>query len=153
MFGRNEDISMAKQSNQTVSNQINMIGEGTVFEGTLSADSDIRISGRVVGKLDIKGKVIVAQEGVIEGEVIAMNLDVGGRIHGDVHVEERVVLKSSARVEGNIKSSRLVVEEGAVFNGECQMGGRTISSETVMPERESGRIHEVRAASEQGDGF
>lgn len=153
MFGRNEDISMAKQSNPTVSNQINMIGEGTVLEGTLNADGDIRISGRVVGKLDIKGKIIVAQEGDIEGEVKAMNLDVGGRIRGDVHVEERVVLKSSARVEGNIIASRLVIEEGAVFNGECKMGSRTISSDTMMSDREIGKVREIRGASEQGDGF
>lgn len=123
---------MAKQSNAAAPNQINMIGEGATLDGTLKAEGDVRISGRVIGTVEISGKVIVAQEGVIEGEVRATSLDVAGRIEGDVDVEERVVLKSSAHVEGNIRTGRLVVEEGADFNGECRMGSRTMDSEAIL---------------------
>ena len=144
---------MAKQTTATVSNHINMIGEGTVFEGTLTADGDIRISGRIVGKVDIEGKAILAQEGSIEGEVRAMNLDVAGHIHGEIEVEERVILKSSARIDGNIRTARLVVEEGASFNGQCQMGSRTFSGDSIAPDRSSTDVPEIRAASRQGDGF
>ena len=133
MFGRNEEVPMARQANASAPNQINMIGDGTVFEGTLTAESDVRVSGRVVGKLNIKGKVIVAQEGTIDGEIKAVNLDVGGHIQGEIDVSERVILKSSARVEGNIRTGRLVIEEGAVFNGKCQMGGRTVDSDAIKP--------------------
>lgn len=140
---------MAKQSNAAVSNQINMIGEGTVFEGTLTSESDVRISGRVDGKLEVKGKVIVAQEGSVEGEITAASLDVAGRVQGEVVVEERVVLKSSARVEGNIQTARLVVEEGASFNGRCQMGNRSMRSESILRAEESSAASEspVRQAS------
>lgn len=123
---------MAKQSNAAAPNQINMIGEGTTFDGTLQAESDVRISGRVIGKLEVSGKVIVAQEGVVEGEIKAASLDVAGRVHGGVDVSERVVLKSSAEIDGDIQTSRLVVEEGAVFNGECRTGGRTIDSDQIL---------------------
>ncbi len=122
---------MAKQPNAAVSNQINMIGEGTVFEGTLTSESDVRISGRVEGKLEVKGKVIVAQEGTVDGEIKASSLDVAGKVTGDVMIEERVVLKSSAQIEGNIQTARLVVEEGASFNGRCQMGSRSVRSEAI----------------------
>src|SRR5690606_26141905 len=94
---------------------------GTVFEGTFQARSDVRISGRVVGKVQSDGKVIVAQEGVIEGEVVAASADVAGQIQGDVRITDRLVLKSSARVEGNIWTGRLVMEEGATFDGKCVM--------------------------------
>src|SRR5690606_39414806 len=104
MFARNEEVPMSKQPNASSPNQINMIGEGTLFEGTLTAKSDVRISGRVVGKLNIKGKIIVSQEGTIEGEIKAVNLDVGGHIQGEIDVSERVILKSSAR---DRKSTRL----------------------------------------------
>ena len=122
---------MAKQPNAAVSNQINMIGEGTVFEGTLTSESDVRISGRVEGKLELKGKVIVAQEGTVDGEIKAASLDDAGKVTGDVMIEERVVLKSSAQIEGNIQTARLVVEEGASFNGRCQMGSRSVRSEAI----------------------
>jgi cytoskeletal protein CcmA (bactofilin family) len=114
------DKPMAQQDQ--VTNQINLVGEGTVFEGTLNADSDVRASGRVVGTLDVDGKAIVAKGGAVEGELIATNADVAGHVQGEIRVEELLVLKSSARVDGNITTDRLVVEEGAVFTGECAMG-------------------------------
>ncbi len=148
MFGRKEEESMAKQPNTAVSNQLNMIGEGTVFEGTLKSESDVRISGRVDGKLEVKGKVIVAHDGSIEGEITAASLDVAGRVHGEINVEERVVLKSSAVVEGNIHTDRIVVEEGAVYNGDCRMGSRTMKSESIVRPKEDARTPDEPKPSE-----
>ena len=113
---------MAKQVSTTVPSQVNIIAEGTVFEGTLQADSDVRVSGRIIGKLEVKGRAVVAPEGAVEGEVTASNANIAGAVHGDLIVAERLLLGSSARVEGTIKTGRLIVEEGATFNGECQMG-------------------------------
>lgn len=101
--------------------QINMIGEGTVFEGTLRSESDVRISGRIVGKLHVGGKAIVATEGVVEGEMVATNAEVAGSVQGEIKIKELLVLKGSARIDGNIEANRLIVEEGSIFNGKCQM--------------------------------
>ncbi|HET6567366.1 MAG TPA: polymer-forming cytoskeletal protein [Rhodothermales bacterium] len=102
--------------------QINMIAEGTVLEGTLKATGDVRISGRIVGKLFVEGKVVVTQEGVVDGELSAVSADVAGSVLGEVTVKERLVLKNTAAVDGNVRAARLVVEDGAVFGGKCQMG-------------------------------
>ncbi len=124
LFGTSKDSEqpMAKQVNTAVPSQINIIAEGTLFEGTMQADSDVRVSGRIIGKLKVKGRAVVAPEGVIEGEVAATNATIAGTVQGDLIVTERLMLATSARVEGTIKTGRLIVEEGAVFNGECQMG-------------------------------
>ncbi len=98
-----------------------MIGEGTVFEGTLRSESDLRISGRIVGKLDVGGKAFVAKEGVVEGEMIATNAEIAGSVQGEIRIRELLVLKGSARIDGNIEATRLIVEEGSIFNGKCQM--------------------------------
>ncbi len=113
---------MARQANVPKPAQINMIGEGAVFEGTLRTKSDVRVSGRIIGKLIVEGKAILAQEGAIEGELVATSADVAGRIEGEIHVKERLLLKGSARIDGNVSTARLVIEEGATFNGECEMG-------------------------------
>ena len=55
---RNNDETMSKPPTPANPGQINMIGEGTVIEGTLRSESDVRVSGRVVGNLDVQGKVI-----------------------------------------------------------------------------------------------
>ncbi len=113
---------MAKQVSATTPNQVNIIAEGTVFEGTLKADSDVSVSGRIIGKLEVTGRAVVAPEGTVEGEVTASNANIAVTVLGVLIIGERLLLCSSARVEGTIKTGRLIVEEGATFNGECQMG-------------------------------
>lgn len=105
----------------SVQDQVNLVGEGTVFEGTIEAESDVRCSGRIVGTLEVEGKAMIAEDGSVEGEIIATNADVAGEVQGEIHVGERLVLKSTARVDGKIETERLVVEEGAKFSGECVM--------------------------------
>ncbi|MFB6099441.1 MAG: polymer-forming cytoskeletal protein [Salinibacter sp.] len=106
----------------TVQDQVNLVGEGTVFEGTVRAKSDVRASGRIIGTLEVEGKTMIAENGSVEGEIIATNADIAGQVEGEIHVEELLVLKSTARVEGQIETDRLIVEEGAQFTGECDMG-------------------------------
>ncbi|MFQ5570780.1 MAG: polymer-forming cytoskeletal protein [Rhodothermales bacterium] len=123
LFGNNKEQPMAKQiSTSAAPNQVNMVGEGTVFEGTLRTEGDVRISGRIIGKLTVGGRAFVSPEGGIEGEVVATNADIGGQVQGELRIQERLILKSTARVEGSIKTGRLIVEEGAIFNGECEVG-------------------------------
>lgn len=114
-------------------NQINMIGEGTVLEGTVRADGDLNINGKVVGKVLVKGKVVLAQSGVIEGEMAATSADLGGTFDGTATVEERLTLRSNARVTGTLNVARLVIEEGAVFDGDVTMGNRTVASDKLDP--------------------
>jgi len=123
-FGTSKDKEqpMAKQVSAATPNQVNIIAKGTVFEGTLKADSDVSVSGRIIGKLEVSGRAVVAPDGTVEGEIKASNANISGTVLGDLIIAERLLLGSSARVEGTIKTGRLIIEEGATFNGECQMG-------------------------------
>jgi cytoskeletal protein CcmA (bactofilin family) len=103
--------------------QVNIIGQGTVIEGGLKAKSDVRISGKVIGNVNVDGKTVVTPEGVVEGEVRSTHADIAGKVDGEVFVSERLVLKNSAVVEGNIHTPKLVIEDGATFSGTCDMGG------------------------------
>ena len=116
LFGtsKGSEQPMAKQGNTVAPTQVNIIAEGTVFEGTLQAESDVRVSGRIIGKLKVQGRAVVAPEGAIEGEVVATNATIAGTVQGDLLVEERLMLSSTARVEGTIKTGRLIVEDAVL---------------------------------------
>ena len=113
---------MVKQNMPAGPAQINMIAAGTEVEGTLRAKDDIRISGRIKGILHVEGKAIIAPDGVVDGDIHADEADVSGKVNGEISVKGRLVLKTTARVEGGISTSRLIMEEGAVFEGKCEMG-------------------------------
>jgi len=151
LFGNTRtDESSSEMAGQTgtVQNQVNLIGEGTVFEGTVRAESDVRASGRIIGTIDVEGKTMIAEDGAVEGKIIATNADIAGQVQGEIHVEELLVLESTAQVEGSIETDRLIVEEGAQFTGECEMG-------TPLPDRSSssaGQGHPNGSPSSAGPG-
>lgn len=132
LFGSEKKQKSMTQKKGAIPQQINLVGEGTTFEGTLRAESDVRTSGRVVGRLEVNGKAIVAETGMVEGEIVATNADIAGNVQGEIHVEEQLVLKHTARIDGTIETDRLVVEEGAIFTGECRMGD--LAEATTEPE-------------------
>ncbi len=151
---------MSRASGTPAPNQLNLVGEGTVFEGTLRTPHDIRISGKVIGTLHVQGKAIIAAEGVLEGQLHAHSADIAGQVQGDLIIEETLLLKDSARVEGRIQTGRLVVEAGAIFDGECRMGkiDRVIETKTVpsadkeaaTPARDTARARKAGAEPATG---
>lgn len=101
---------------------INIIGNGTVIEGEISSQGDIRIDGTIRGSVNSKAKVVVGSTGIVEGDVVCQNADISGSIKGKTTVSEMLYLKAPARVNGDIQTGKLVVEVGASFTGNCSMG-------------------------------
>ncbi len=102
--------------------QHNIIGASTTVEGTLRSSGNVNISGTVDGNVEVEGRTMVMAGGTIEGELASTSAEVAGVIKGRVTVKERLVLKASAVVEGDIRTGKLIVEDGATFNGQCHMG-------------------------------
>ncbi len=104
---------------------VNMISEGTSIKGSISSQNDFRISGFAEGELEVKGKCIVTQTGKIKGDVHASDADISGTIDGKVVTSNKLVLRQTAHVTGDIQTKVLLIEEGARFDGACNMGGKT----------------------------
>lgn len=100
----------------------NIIGNGTIIKGEIESNGDIRVDGKVIGLLKSNGKVVLGQNGVIEGDIYCKHADLSGRINGKIHVDELTSLKSTSRVEGELTTKQLYIEIGAIFTGKCEMG-------------------------------
>lgn len=98
-----------------------IIGKGSSFEGTLNVQSTIRVDGRVKGKITASDSLVVGKEGDIDGEVHVRNAILGGKVFGKLNVAGKVVLEAKAVFNGELKTSKLVIDEGAVFEGSCSM--------------------------------
>ncbi len=104
---------------------LNIISGGTDLKGSLTSTSDTRLAGSLEGSLQVEGTVVITENGVVTGSVRAENINISGSIEGEITATEKVLLTSTARVEGTIHADRLVIEEGAIFNGECQTGPKS----------------------------
>jgi cytoskeletal protein CcmA (bactofilin family) len=101
--------------------ELNLIAAGTVFEGKLRTPGSIRIDGRVVGEIVATNNISVGGAGDIEGNLSAKNITIGGKVQGSVVAQEKLVFESKAVIHGDIHASKLVIDEGAVFDGSCVM--------------------------------
>ncbi len=113
---------MNNKSTENVSSGINLIGSGTVIEGSIRSAGDIRIDGTVYGSVTSKAKVVIGPTGIVEGDVNGQNADISGTIKGKTTVSELLFLKSTSKIIGDILTGKLVVEVGATFTGSCNMG-------------------------------
>ena len=114
----------------TSSSGINALVNGTHIEGSITATNDIRIDGSVEGNLNCSGKLIIGPEGRLDGEAICKNAVIEGRFEGVLTVEEILDVRETANVSGNIKTGKLLVQTGATFNGNCDMGKKVKSMPT-----------------------
>lgn len=103
-------------------NSNNIIGKGTTFNGNIETYGNIRIEGKVVGDVISKSKVAVGPSAVIEGRLLAQLAEIEGQVKGRVEVTDLLILKPTCKVEGDIVASKLTVESGAKFDGQCKMG-------------------------------
>lgn len=111
---------MAKQVDSDHTS-INLVGAGTTIKGEISSNGDIRIDGTLIGQVRSKGKVIVGNTGVVEGDIFCQNADLSGNIKAKVEVTELLTLKASSRLSGEIITNKLAIEPGAIFSGSCTM--------------------------------
>ena len=121
--------------NETDNPAINLISNGTEITGDIKSNGDIRIDGILTGNLNTKGKVVIGQTGKIKGEINCKNSEVSGIIEGKITVGQLLNLKASSKINGDIITSKLSIEPGAVFSGNCKMsdtenyGGVTVTKE------------------------
>ncbi len=100
---------------------LNLISAGTVFEGKLKTPGSIRVDGKVIGDIVATQSISVGTSGEIEGNLTAASVTIGGKLKGSVAAQEKLVFESKAVVRGDIRAAKLVVDEGAQFDGKCAM--------------------------------
>jgi cytoskeletal protein CcmA (bactofilin family) len=131
MFGSNNNKeTMSKNSRNGIetSSHVNMISTGTVIQGEINSEGDVRIDGVVKGRINTKAKVVLGKTGRVEGNIECQNGDISGKIEGRIAVKDLLFLKSSGKIEGEILTAKLVVESGATFDGTCNMTGKAMSN-------------------------
>lgn len=107
-----------------------IIGKGTSIEGNMKVAQSIRIDGSFKGTLDATDTLIVGATGQLnEVNVTVKNAIIGGKIKGNITASSKVTLESSSRLEGDLTAKLLVIEEGALFSGNCKSGDQAFPNQ------------------------
>ena len=128
-------FSRSKESNNfSEFNKIDTIlGESAVLEGVLKTSGTTRVDGRIKGEARSEGLLIIGESGYIEGDVTADDMLIAGQVKGQIHVKDRLEIADTGKVTGDIYTKKLVISEGAAFEGKCVMTEEKVVVKTPTP--------------------
>lgn len=122
-----------------------LIGSDAVISGNISLKHSIRIDGQVRGEVSSGETVTIGTTGAVEGNITAGDVVVGGRVKGSITAGGKTTLEETSVLNGDLRTTRLVVHEGAVFNGNSDMSG----------DRREGHVHpprKINLTEDEGGG-
>jgi cytoskeletal protein CcmA (bactofilin family) len=105
------------------------LDKGSSFRGELEFEDTMRVDGRFNGSITSKNELIVGESATIEADIHVGRIAISGTVMGKIKADERVEIHRSGRVFSDIETPALIVEEGAIFQGNC-----------VMTERQGGLV-------------
>jgi cytoskeletal protein CcmA (bactofilin family) len=106
------------------------LDRGSSFKGELEFEDTMRIDGRFNGRIRSKNELIVGESAHIEGEIHVGRVAISGTVVGKIIADQRVEIHRNGKVYSDIETPALVIEEGALFQGNCMMGEKKGGSVT-----------------------
>ena len=107
---------------------------GTEFIGELRFRDTFRIDGRVRGKVVSDNTLIVGESGQVEAEIDCGVVSIRGSVSGKIHARQRIELLAGCKVHGTLIAPKVVIEEGAFFEGNCDMSAATKRAVIALPQ-------------------
>lgn len=115
----------------------NLVAAGTVIVGNIATQGNIRVEGCVEGSLESHQKIIIGESAKVNGDVVASDVEISGQVNGDIKCSKSLFLKKTALIVGDIYTKKLIIENGAEFNGKCNMGNN--EKELLKVDRENAK--------------
>ena len=135
---RKEDVMFGKEGEQLPGEgkMNSIIGKGCKINGTIIvSEGTLRIDGEFEGTVTVPDTLVIGKDGRLKAEIKVKSAVVGGSIVGNIDAKEKVELQAGSRVEGDIKTTRLVIDEGVFFEGNCKMSPEGRSEQKAAPQQ------------------
>ncbi|RJX39438.1 polymer-forming cytoskeletal protein [Paenibacillus pinisoli] len=124
-----------------------LIGQGTLAEGKIVSEANLRIEGEYRGDIECKGDVIIGECGVARSNIIAQDVTLAGKLFGDIETKGRLIITASGQLVGNVTAHSLIIQDGGMLNGSCHMEQTADPKQKPLTELES----QANAKQEKND--
>jgi len=115
MFGSKKSMENTVEQVETI------VGKGTCLKGVITAKGSVRIDGQLDGELEAEGDVVVGPTGILKANIKARKATLAGAVHGNVNVNDKLELLPTAKLVGDVNVGSIIIGEGALFQGACEM--------------------------------
>jgi cytoskeletal protein CcmA (bactofilin family) len=94
------------------------IGKAVKIVGQIFSREDLFVDGDVEGTIELmEHKLTVGPNGKVHAGIKARDVVALGVIQGNVEAADRLEIRKDAKLVGDIKTARIVIEDGAYFKG------------------------------------
>lgn len=97
-----------------------ILGPGTEIDGNVKTSESIRVDCKIKGEINAE-TILIGENGVVMGDIVANHITVAGKVKGNVTANTALELLPSGHIIGDIRSNKLIISDGATFEGNCQM--------------------------------
>lgn len=97
------------------------LGRETNFDGTLKFKDSLKIDGNFEGKIISSGYLFIENGAVVKADIRVGSIVIGGVVRGNIEAAEKLEMLSTGQVFGNIRTAKLKIADGVVFDGKCEM--------------------------------
>lgn len=118
-----------------------IVGKDSVFTGDMEVKGTLRVDGRIKGRILCDETVSIGATGEVEAEIDAKMVIVAGTVVGNIRTSEKIEMQAKSKVLGDVSTKNIVIEQGAIFHGSCQMKGvkeGEIKADKMMEKKPTG---------------
>ena len=98
-----------------------VLSDSTAFNGVMKFKTSLKINGRFNGQIISDGFLIIGESAVIKANIKAESVVIAGEVKGNIEAKERLEILSTGKLYGNIKTKKLKMADGVIFEGKCEM--------------------------------
>jgi cytoskeletal protein CcmA (bactofilin family) len=115
---------------------VSLIDRHSAFDGDFRAQRDLRVEGEVKGTVTCDGTLFIAEGATVGAAVDAEHITVAGDLNGEIRCRGRLQILPSGRVRANVSTGSLVIQEGAIYEGQLEMAGVELSAPRTLRARQ-----------------
>ena len=111
----------------------NILGPDVEIKGNLKFSGELTFEGKLDGEIQTDGVLSLGDTAVINGNINAQSVVVRGKITGNINAKERIEIKSKAELFGDIRSTKLIIEEGVTYVGKTEVNPNKVAPTAPPP--------------------
>lgn len=117
------------------SNSKNVLSSDVEVKGTLKFTGELQFDGKLEGDINSDGMLSLGDNAIVKGNIDVGSVVVRGKINGNVVAKEKIDIKAKTELFGDVRSAKLVIEEGVTFVGKSEVNPNKVSPSAAPPPR------------------
>ena len=120
----------------------NVLNSDVEIKGNLKFSGELSFNGKLDGEIHTDGVLTLGENATVTGNITAQSVVLRGKVNGNVTAKEKIDIKSKAELFGDIRSTKLVIEEGVTFVGKTEVNPNKVTPSAAPKAAEPGKTPE-----------